>query len=414
MKKLVCLLMALAMAATMLAGCGIQGSAGRDDGKIQIKVQYLCGRMNLDLEAVLEEKFPNVDIVTDELVGTPDYIVAKEMEYNLEPDIYLYEGLSHMDDKIIAEKFYDLSQEEFVNHFYLSAVSDCINEDGGLYYLPGPVYVYGIVYDKTLFAELGLTVPTNYPEFVQLIQDMDAMNLTGSEPNPDNPEETIEVPVRAFVPTVRWCDMSQIIFNTMNYEDSFRGIRNAKWLADYQKGEGSMVGHMEPAAEKYLKLFEDGVLSLDFWNVEPGYRSRKLYDYHTALMTIESQQAFEFNQVFNEEKPENQHEIGLMPIYTSDDPDSGYLYAIPRSFIGITGQGAADPAKLEALLRIMDYLSTPEGQKLLISGDDYFGFLKNDTSLNSDFYFIQRSRIRSAPDGSSLHSTLRATTTATL
>lgn len=118
--------------------------------------------------------------------------------------------------------------------------------------------------------------------------------------------------------------------------------------------------------------------------------------------------------MFNEEKPENQHEIGLMPIYTSDDPDSGYLYAIPRSFIGITGQGAADPAKLEALLRIMDYLSTPEGQKLLISGDDYFGFLKNDTSLNSDFYFIQRSRIRSAPDGSSLHSTLRATTTATL
>ena len=117
MKKLVCLLMALVMAATMLAGCGSQDSAGRDDGKIQIKVQYLCGRMNLDLEAVLEEKFPNVDIVTDELVGTPDYIVAKEMEYNLEPDIYLYEGLSHMDDKIVADKFYDLSQEEFVNHF---------------------------------------------------------------------------------------------------------------------------------------------------------------------------------------------------------------------------------------------------------------------------------------------------------
>ena len=116
---------------------------------------------------------------------------------------------------------------------------------------------------------------------------------------------------------------------------------------------------MEDAAEKYLKLFEDGVLSLDMWQIEPGDRSRKLYDYHTSLMTIESQQAYGFNQEMNAENPDNQHEMGLMPIYTSDDPDSGYLYAIPRSFIGITSQGAKDPKKLEVLLQIMDYLSTP-------------------------------------------------------
>ena len=83
MKKFVCLLTALVFAATMFAGCGSQGSAESDDGKIQIKVQYLCGRMNLDLESVLEDRFPNVDIVTDELVGDPDYIIAKEMEHNI-------------------------------------------------------------------------------------------------------------------------------------------------------------------------------------------------------------------------------------------------------------------------------------------------------------------------------------------
>ena len=219
-----------------------------------------------------------------------------------------------------------------------------------------------------------------------MIRQVDAMGLTGTEPDQNDPGKTIEVPIRAFVPTVRWCDMSQILFNTMNYEDTFQGISNGKWLSDYQKGEGTMVGHMEAAAEKYLKLFDDGVLTLDLWNVEPGYRSRKLYDYHTSLMTIESQQAYGFNTQLNEENPDNIHEIGLMPIYTSDEPDSGYLYAIPRSFIGITQAGASDPAKLEAMLQIMDYISTPEGQKLLISGDDYFGFLKEDTSLGSNFY----------------------------
>lgn len=381
-----------------------------DTERIQLVFEFQDGRISDQFESTLESLFP-VDIVMDKVLSTNPYLRLKEeLTHDMAPDFVLCEYIRRIEDDVLSEYFYDLGAQSFVNNYYLSAIESCTSSDGGLYYIPGPSYVYGIVYDKTAFAELGLTVPGNYSEFVKLIQDVDAMGLTGTEPDLN----TAEVPVRSFVPTMRWRDMTQIIFNTMNYEDTFRGITNAKWLTDYQNGEGTMVGHMEAAAEKYLKLFDDGVLSLDLWDVIPGYRSRKLYDYHTSLMTIESQQTFEFNQVFNEEKPENQHEIGLMPIYTSDDPDSGYLYAIPRSFIGITGQGAADPAKLEALLRIMDYLSTPEGQKLLISGDDYFGFLKNDTSLNSDFYFIQRSRIRSAPDGSSLHSTLRATTTATL
>ena len=142
----------------------------------------------------------------------------------------------------------------------------------------------------------------------------------------------------------------------------------------------------EEAAQKYLQMFEDGVLSLDLWNVKPGYRSQKLYNYHTSLMNIECQQGSEFNKEVNKDTPENLHEMGMMPIYTSDDPDSGYLYAIPRSFISITKQGAKDEKKLEVMLEIMDYLSTPEGQKLLINGSDYFGFLKDDILLDSDFY----------------------------
>lgn len=73
------------------------------------------------------------------------------------------------------------------------------------------------------------------------------------------------------------------------------------------------------------------------------------------------------------------HEIGLMPFFTSDEPDSDYLYAIPRSFVSITAQGAKDSEKFDMMLKIMDYLSTTEGQMLLMNGSDYFGFLKNNT-----------------------------------
>lgn len=361
-------------------------SDSSNEEKMQIVFEYQDGHVNRNFESTLESMF-DVDIVMNMNKATNPYLrLEEELTHDMAPDLVLCEFVRRIEDDVQAKYFYDLGAESFVKNYYLSAIESCTASDGGLYYLPGPSYVYGIVYDKTAFAELGLSVPTNYSEFVKLIQDVDAMGLTGTEPDPEDETKTIEVPVRAFVPTMRWCDMFQILFNTINYEDTIRGMSNAKWLSDYQKGEGSMVGHMEAAAEKYLKLFDDGVLSLDLWTVEPGYRTRKLYDYHTSLMTIECQQGYEFNKQWNEENPESMHEMGMMPIYSSDEPDSGYLYAIPRSFISITNQGAEDSAKLDMLLQIVEYLSTFEGQKLMINGSDYFGFLKDDTSLESDFY----------------------------
>lgn len=322
----------------------------------------------MDLESVLEEKFTNVDIVTDEIVGDTVYIISKEIEHDLEPDIYLYEGLTSMDDAVIADKFYDLSQESFTNNYYLSAISDCVNSDGGLYYLPGPIYIYGIIYDKTAFKELGLYVPHSYSDFVQLLNDVSAMNIKGEEPDENNPEKTVTVNVKPFVPTLKWPDMWTIFFDSYNYDEALRGKDNAIWLYDYQNGEGSMLGHMEGAAKKFLKLFKDGIISTDFWEMRAPTRTSKLYRYHTSLMTVECQSAIGFNERENEENSENMHEIGMMPFYTSDKEDSDYVFTMPRCYFGMTKKAAADEAKKKAILQIFEYLSTEEGQDLLIEG----------------------------------------------
>ena len=244
-RRVVAAMLTTFMVTASLSGCGSSDENKEADEKIQIKVQYMCGRMNLDLESVLEDKFPNVDIVTDELVGNPNYIISKEMEHNIEPDIYLYEGLYEMDDKVIADIFYDLSQEEFTNNFYLSAVSECVNDDGGLYYLPGPVYVYGIVYDKTAFKELSLEVPHSYTEFVNLLNEVKAMNLKGTEPDENNPDAKITVDVEPFVPTVKWPDMWTFIFDSYIYDDYLKGVDNALWLDKYQQGNESACAYGE-------------------------------------------------------------------------------------------------------------------------------------------------------------------------
>ncbi|MGN1369278.1 MAG: 5'-nucleotidase C-terminal domain-containing protein [Aristaeellaceae bacterium] len=391
-RRIAALLIAI-IAAVLPGGCSMQDTgkatveseAARD--RIRIKVQYLCGRMNLDLESVLEEKFPNVDIVTDELVGDPNYIIEKEMEHGIEPDIYLYEGLREMDDKVVADKLYDLSREEFTNNFYLSAVSACVNEDGGLYFLPGPVYVYGIVYDKTAFAELGLEVPHSYTEFVNLLRDVRAMNLTGTEPDGNDPQAEITVAVEPFVPTVKWADMWTFIFDAYTYDDCFKGVDNALWLDKYQTGQESLIGHMEGAAQKLIRLFDDGILSPAFWEVRAPVRTTKLYRYHTSLMTIECQSAMGFNERENAGTPENLHEIGMMPFYTSDAGDSDYLVSMPRCYFGMTQKAAEDEEKKEAILDIFSFLSTREGQDLMIEGGGGEINLLKDSNLTDDPFY---------------------------
>lgn len=386
-KKIISLLLSAVMTSTILAGCGKDGTSKSSDGRTQIKVQYICGRMNLDLERILEEKFPDVDIVTDEIVGDADYIISKEMEHNIESDIYLYEGLKSMDDKVIADKLYDLSDEKFTNNFYLTAVSDCVNDDGGLYYLPGPVYVYGIVYDKTAFNELGLMVPHSYTEFVNLLNEVKAMELKGTEPDVNDSGLQVEVPVEPFVPTIKWPDMWSFIFDVYNYDDCLKGIDNALWLDNYQKGNESMVGHMEAGARKLLKLFDDGIISPELWDMRAPVRTAKLYRYHTALMTIECQSAQGFNVQENTGTPENMHEIGMMPFYTSDAENSDYLISIPRCYFAMTKKAANDSAKEEAILKIFDYFSTPEGQNLLIeAGGGEINLLKRNNLTDDPFY----------------------------
>ena len=60
-KRLVCLLLAVVMAAALFAGCGGQKDGGKD-GRISISM-YMCERAVLkELSAWLEGKFPNIDL----------------------------------------------------------------------------------------------------------------------------------------------------------------------------------------------------------------------------------------------------------------------------------------------------------------------------------------------------------------
>ena len=87
------------------------------------------------------------------------------------------------------------------------------------------------------------------------------------------------------------------------------------------------------------------------------------------------------------ETPDNLHEIGMMPFYTSDEEDSDYLISMPRCYFGMTKKAAQDEAKKKAILEIFDFLSTMEGQDLMIEGGGGEINLLKESNLTDDPFY---------------------------
>ena len=314
------------------------------------------------LEQTIETQFPNVEIV---MVHDGGNNSTSLLEGNLREGTACDLIFSRVIQKLTGEPqdyFYDLSGEEFVNNFYLTSLETCIQPDGGLYYLPGPSNLYGIIYDKTAMEENGWEVSTCYTEFVELIQTIEQSGLTVIE---ELDGETKEVPVRAIRPSMKFTDSFRIQLYPFVYQQIFAGKENVEWIVGFQNGEASLVGHAEPLAEMMKKLVADGVLRLDDWDYMPRYRLPMLAESHSTVMIYGPLSVMTENTIKNSD-----HEYAVMPIFAGDEPGSDYLYSMPNYFMAVSKASAeVSPERKQLLMDIMGYINAKETQSLLF-GDD--------------------------------------------
>jgi hypothetical protein len=84
-------------------------------------------------------------------------------------------------------------------------------------------------------------------------------------------------------------------------------------------------------------------------------------------MIIECQNATAYAESFSSSTGAEYHEVAMMPFWTSDNDDSDYVYSIPSYFMAINKKSAEESdEKKKLLLDIYSYLSSVEGQEMLI------------------------------------------------
>lgn len=373
-------LIAAALAVLCLSGCSRAGNpAGRDPSALPrgaaeneiltlspvardkqlVTIHYEYGLdIVREVEAAIEEQFPHVDVVmVHDGANNSKALLKANLAHGAECDLIFSRALC-TEGEAARKYLLDLSGEAFINHFYLTSLDTCIQSDGGLYFLPGPANLYGVIYDKTVLEEHNWPVPSNYTEFVELIHTIDSSGLTVTE---ELDGVTREVPVRAIRPSLKFTDSFRSLFYPFAYQQVFAGQDNLEWLTAYQQGESSMIGHMEPFADILKKLLEDGVIRLSDWDYMPRYRLPMLCDSHSAVMICGPLNTFSTELLVHSD-----HEYAILPIFAGDEPGSDYLYSIPNYFMAINRASAeVSPERKQLLLDIMAFLCNPDTQEKL-------------------------------------------------
>ena len=186
MKRILCLLLALIMAATILAGCaGKAASAGKkeDDGRISISLYAWDRSMLKELTPWLEETFPNIEFTFIQSYNTMEYYKDLIARGEKMPDIITCRRFSLNDAAPLAEYLMDLSTTEVAGTFY-SSYLDVNRETGGaIRWLPMCAEVDCTMANKDLFDRYNIPLPTNYAEFVAAIDAFEAVGIKGYQPD---------------------------------------------------------------------------------------------------------------------------------------------------------------------------------------------------------------------------------------
>jgi len=291
----------------------------------------------------LDEQLPNIKIQY-EFVETANFsnVLNAQLSAQSGPDII--EGGS--DTKLLAKAgyLYDLSNEDFVN-LYSESGTGTYTVDGKLYATPLQSWFLGIMYNKTIFAENSLNVPTSIDEFYEL---SNALNDKGIKPMAigGNDGDTL---AKHFM---------GMALNYFYNTDAGKGFDDS-----FNNGEAKISENWGIPATQYEKfskiMYEEKILGISAAEALDQFAKGE-----AAMLTTGP---WDVNAI-KEKNPTL--EFGMFP-FQGEAGTPGYL-------IGGTGSGLAVNADSEHIAEVLEVLkltATPEAQAALIKDNTGSSYL---------------------------------------
>lgn len=359
-----------------LAACGLPAEPVREE-KTVISILADDSVKDMDLYwAKLAARFPDIKLeITLQTTLAPKEEIARRVAHGDVADLVFSR---HLDAGVpgLAKCFLDLSGKHYVSRYQTSYLN-ALDVDGHIYCLPVDLTAQGIVYNQTFFDENALEAPGNYEEFAALCGQIQALGVRPGMLRSGN-----RAPAELFVRCYAL--------------DKPHSLTAWKWAEEFNAGKTTAwEGGLESVLDMLdtfsaLGLTAPGDYAFNRWG-----HLRKLANREVAMILGDASVPIEMlNQSCSDI-------FRLMPIFSPTD-EKGYFFIVPLSSLAVGRQVAENPAKEEAVDRILEYMTSEEGQQELmgldkslvspvtgmreIEGEDFYqtakGLLTNETMLD--------------------------------
>ena len=357
MKKVVCVLLMLVMAATMLAGCGRDGNAANADAQAEKKekVVIACwGNQMLDSYAqYLCDLFPQVEFEFVLATNSTDYYRFRQ-EHDDMPDILTVRRFALKDAVLLKDYLYDLSNTELAATYYGSYLDSYTYDDGSVNWLPTCAEVDGIIINKTMFDEYNVPIPTDYESFAAACAAFEAAGIRSFVSDFAADYTCMEVLQGASIPVLQ-------------------SMEGRKWRQQYESG----ATH-ELSAEVWLPVFEN---FFDFMKITGLGAEDAAYPNRTPKELFSEGKAAMFRGTGADVityPGRGADEVLLVPYFGQTAQDNWYL-TYPTFQIAASKKGMDDPSREQLILSIMTAMVNQQGQDHISYGKNMVPYKKDVT-----------------------------------
>ena len=173
-------LMALAMAVSLLTGCGTKTAENVEKQEDAQTIQVYLWTNNLyeTYAPYIQSQLPDVNI--EFIVGNNDLDFYKFLQENGGlPDIITCCRFSLHDAAPLKDSLMNLALTNEAGAVYNTYLNSFKNEDGSVNWLPVCADAHGFVVNRGLFEQYGIPLPTDYESFISACQAFEKVGIRG-------------------------------------------------------------------------------------------------------------------------------------------------------------------------------------------------------------------------------------------
>lgn len=361
LKKYLVGLLAFSM---VLSGCSKADTKKYDH---HLTVFLWESRLVKNLAPYIRSQYPDMDIEFISGNNNTD-LYEYYQEHGQLPDIISVRRFSGTDSKELQPYLLDLSSYDIVSKYYSYALQYYYNKDQSIHWLPICGIPQTMIANKTLFDQYGIALPTNYEEYAEVCQKLNAL---GIKPNSMDMGED-------------WSCLEAIQGGAI---DEFTSLEGLEWRSKAESAKDKIsfdetMGHrIFSKTHQFLKdscfTKEDVNLSIDDGtNMFVEKKSAIFHGTPDIYKTLSSQMS--------------DSELVRLP-YFSQTSNDGYIYMHPSLNVALNKDLENDKTKLDAALKVLDCMISKKGQQLIANGTGVISFNPDVESMMNDVKGLEES-----------------------